>query len=132
MRPLLLLLSVALVLTGCEHEPFRAIGGKGGNATLNVYPSHHGVTAPLDSMVVYIKYDAEDVPANGVYDDSATCTYINSLPSCTFSGLTNGNYYLYSKGYDYNISARVKGGIPYTVKLQSAQNVNLPVGEESL
>lgn len=128
---LFLLFLTIVTATGCTHEPFEIIGGKGGNATVTVYPSHHGVTSSLDSMMVYIKYNSLDAPANGIYDDSTTCTYTNSLPSCSFSGLKNGKYYFYSKGHDYAIAARVKGGTPYTITSQQSQNINLPVGEES-
>jgi hypothetical protein len=125
---LFILLPLVFLFSACEHEKFDEIGGKGGNASINVYPSHHGVTASLDSMVVYIKYNAIDAPADGKYDDSATCTYTNALPSCSFTNLWNGNYYLFTRGYDYNVATRVKGGLPFTVRSQQPQNLNLPVG----
>ncbi len=128
---ILSLLPVVLIVAGCEHDKFKPIGGKGGNASINVYPNHHGATASLDSMVVYIKYNSVDAPSDGRYDDSAACIYTNALPSCTFTGLWNGNYYIFTRGYDYNIAGRVKGGLPYTIKSQQPQNLNLPVGEES-
>jgi hypothetical protein len=132
MKRIIFFLSVIVVVffTACTHEPFKFIGGKGGAATIVVYPKHHTVTATLDSMMVYIKYNTLDAPSNGVYDDSAACTYINSLPSCSFSGLKNGDYYLYAKGYDYDVAARVKGGAPYSITLQQSQNLTLQVGEE--
>ncbi len=120
-----------LALTGCEHDKFTPIGGKGGAASIVVYPQHHGVTASLDSVTVYIKYNTLDAPADGKYDDSAACTYINSMPSCTFSALWNGNYYIYAKGYDYALPGKIRGGLPYTLKAQLSYNFNLPLGEES-
>ncbi|GAA4460707.1 hypothetical protein GCM10023093_03840 [Nemorincola caseinilytica] len=120
---------VLLAATGCQHEPFRPIGGKGGNATLMIYPQHHGNAVNLDSMMVFIKYDALDAPANGRYDDSATCTRTGSIVSCSFSGLWNGNYYLYARGYDHNVSQAVQGGIKYTVVVQQTINLMLPVSE---
>jgi hypothetical protein len=127
---LLLLSATALLFTSCSHESTRPIGGKGGNATVVVYPQHHQVAVTLDSMIVYVKYNAENAPLDGKYDDSATCTNTNAIPSCSFSGLTNGTYYFYSKGYDYNVASRVHGGIPYSVTSQQSQNINLPVSEE--
>lgn len=130
LRYLLLALPIVLITAACKHEAFRNIGGKGGNAQLMVYPQHHGDAGTLDSMVVYIKYDAKDVPANGKYDDSATCTRTGAIVSCTFSSLWNGDYYLYAKGFDQAINEGVKGGIKYTVTSQSSMNLALPVTEE--
>ena len=121
---------ILLAATGCEHEPYKPIGGKGGNAQLMVYPQHHGNAENLDSMVVYIKYDATDVPGTGKYDDSATCTRTGAIVSCTFSNLWNGNYYLYGKGFDYSVNQRVKGGIKYTITSQQGINLSLPVSED--
>lgn len=128
----ILLFSLPLLSLGCKHDDPTPIGGKGGNASLTIYPAHHGATATLDSMVVYIKYNAKDMPADGVYDDSATCTIANNLPYAVFSGLTNGNYYIFGKGYDYAVASKVKGGIGYVITVQDPQDVHLPVGEEVL
>ena len=127
----LLFASALLLMTSCEHEQFKPIAGKGGAAAIVVYPAHHGETSTLDSMMVYIKYNTLNAPADGKYDDSAACTYVNSLPKCSFSNLWNGNYYLYAKGYDYAIAGRVRGGLPFRVQAQKSHNFTLPVGEES-
>ena len=129
-RFLLFAVLALMAFTGCEHEAFKPVAGKGGAATLVVYPQHHGQTSTLDSVKVYVKYNTLDAPANGVYDDSANCVYVNSLPSCSFSGLKNGDYYFFARGYDYDISGKVKGGTPYSVTMQQSQNLTLPVGEE--
>ena len=122
----------ATFFASCEHDTFKPVGGKGGSAQLIVYPRHHGVTETLDSMVVYIKYDAADAPANGRYDDSAFCDIKNNQPTCTFSNLWNGNYYLYARGVDYALPAPgyVKGGLRYTVTAQQSISISIPVGEE--
>lgn len=130
-RFLLLITIISVAFTACKHDAFPPIGGKGGNASLIVYPQHHGATATLDSMMVYIKYNTLDAPANGKYDDSATCIFVNQQPTCTFSNLWNGDYYLYSTGIDYAIPGqRLKGGLGYTIKVQQATTIMLPVGEE--
>lgn len=131
MRKVLFYMITIVTFIGCTHEPFEFIGGKTGNAELVIYPQHHGETAGLDSMVVYIKYNTKDAPANSVYDDSTTCTYTNSMPVCRFTGLNNGNYYIYAKGYDYNIVGGVRGGIGYTITSQQVISLRLPVGEEA-
>jgi len=131
MKKLFVLLSaVTVTLAACTHDPGVILGGKGGSATVNVYPQHHGLANDLDSCTVYVKYNSLDAPANGIYDDSVTCITANSLVSGTFTGLKNGNYYFYGRGYDYSISDHVKGGLPYTITQQQSQNFNLPVSED--
>lgn len=86
----------------------------------------------MDSVVIYIKYDALDAPADGRYDDSVSWFQgSNPTPNGTFAGLWNGNYYIFARGYDYNVAQRVKGGLPVEVKAQQAYSVMLPVGEEA-
>ena len=132
MRKLLTVLSVIVIAcSACTHEKGMVIGGKGGNATLVVYPRHHGNTANLDSLKVYIKYNSLDAPVDSLYDDSAACVRADTLQYATFPGLKNGNYYIYGKGYDFAISQRVKGGLPYSITQQQSQNYNLPVSEGS-
>ncbi len=124
-------IAVSAIVTGCKHDPMYTIGGKGGNASLIVYPAHHGDACNLDSMVVYIKYNATDAPADGVYDDSAICSKVNNLQTCTFSNLWNGNYYIFGKGYDYAVLQRVRGGLQYTIKNQAAVTISMPVSEDT-
>lgn len=129
-NPVYFLFVIVLLVAGCKHEPFKPIAGKGGNATLVVYPAHHGKATELDSMMVYIKYNTQDAPANGVYDDSFSCVFINAQYYCTFTGLKNGEYYIYGKGYDYEYSTGVQGGLPHIIKTQQSQNFFLPVSEQ--
>ena len=129
MKKLILIFSALFILSACAHDPGVIIGGKGGFATIVVYPRHHGNTGNLDSCKVYIKYNTLNAPADGLYDDSMACLKADTLQYCSFAGLKNGNYYFYGTGYDYSISQKVKGGLPYTVTVQGSQNFNLPVSE---
>jgi hypothetical protein len=117
------------LLAGCTKDPETSIGGKGGNAVIAVYPQHHQTAKDLISMKVYVKYNTLDAPANSIYDDSATCTYNEAKAVCSFTSLKNGNYYFYSTGYDTVYKQPVKGGTPYTVSKQEAQQLNVPVSE---
>ena len=128
MKILALILSAVVLFSACKKKD-NIVGGKGGNATVNVYPQHHEVAKNLIGMKVYIKYNSSDAPANGIYDDSVACTNHYSLSSCTCTSLNNGNYYFYAYGYDTSIAQNVHGGSPYTITQQSSQNFNLPVSE---
>lgn len=123
-------ISMFMFATSCKHDENAVIGGKGGNAGVIVYPHHHHVATHLINFTVYVKYNTSDAPANGVYDDSLTCTNHDSLVSATFTGLKNGNYYFFGKGYDTSIAQDVKGGAPYTVAVQQTQSMELAVTED--
>lgn len=118
-----------MTLVACNHKDAPIVSGKGGNAIVNVYPAHHENAKNLISFKVYVKYNTSDAPANGKYDDSLDCVNADSMVSCTFSGLKNGNYYFYGYGYDTSIQQNVKGGTPYTIKQQNTQTLHLPVSE---
>ena len=125
------LIFIAFLFVGGSCKPDSNDGpGKGGSASVSIYPQHHTVAKRLVGCKVYVKYNTLDAPTSGVYDDSLDCTNHDSLVSCTFTGLRNGNYYFYGKGRDTSISPQaVKGGLPYTITTQSQQSFNLPVSE---
>lgn len=118
-----------MAIAGCKHDDQTSIGGKGGSATLKVYPQHHQVSEDLIDMKVYVKYNTQDAPANGLYDDSATCTYSAGKVEAVFSGLKNGDYYFYSHGYDTVYQQPVRGGTPYKLSKQETQDMTVPVSE---
>ncbi|HEY9177442.1 MAG TPA: hypothetical protein VIN07_07105 [Flavipsychrobacter sp.] len=144
-RYLLLLAAVILVGAGCKKikrtensvtvttnngETPKTTGGKGGNASFEITPNHDGID--IDSCMVYIKYDASVIPANGRYDDSTWAVRETKTqpPVATFSGLKPGNYYIYGQGWDLIRSQHVHGGLPYII-LQDNTNTthifNLPL-----
>lgn len=104
--------------------------GKGGSATLTVQLEHHAIAKNLRNGVVYIKYDAKDVPANGIYDDSAKCVGIDTMQTAVFTGLKNGNYFLYANGFDSSVYKPVRGGGAYTITQQASQTYILAVSED--
>lgn len=128
MRQLLLIAALTLMAASC-HKKDGGGAGKGGSASLQVYPQHHKIARNLVNMIVYVKYNTSDAPANGVYDDSLSCVDADTAQYCIFPGLKNGNYYFYGKGYDTSIKQAVQGGLPYTITLQQAQVFDLPVSE---
>ncbi len=128
MKYYILAATILLSITSCRTTP-KDTAGKGGSASIIVYPQHHQIAKRLINGKVYVRYNTLDVPTSGVYDDSMICSNHDSLISCTFTGLKNGNYYFYATGYDTSISQAVKGGSPYTITAQTTQSFNLPVSE---
>gem|GEM_PF-262932 len=125
---LLCILSLSLMSANCRKTDNNS-PGKGGSATLIVNPQHHEVDSNIKRCKVYIKYGAVDAPANGVYDDSATCVVANNKALASFTSLKNGNYYLYGVGFDTSVPGCITGGIGYTISQQSSQTMFLPVSE---
>lgn len=105
-------------------------GGGGGDATLTVFPQHHGLSIP--GCTVYIKYNTTEQPGAGTtgYDIQFTAGANDLSVKCT--GLKCGNYYVYAVGNDAAISQQVRGGqsveIPFS-KRDGNINVTLPVTE---
>ena len=109
------------------------IAGKGGRTSLRVIPFHHNRSATIDSCTVYIRYNAQDAPGDGRYDDSAKVLSQGAgvPPAATFPGLQPGNYYLFGRGYDPLINQIVRGGSPFTIPTELVTyDAWLPVGEE--
>jgi hypothetical protein len=119
---LLTLGCIAATGVGCLKPVSALSGGKGGKAVLVVTPIHD--TLDVDSCVIYIKYAANNAPADNVYDDSLKCTLNNNVPQSVFTGLQNGQYYIYANGYHLAYNTWVKGGIPITITVQDT-NVRL-------
>lgn len=123
----ILLLAVCLTALGCSKRKDK--GGKGGSATLQVTPKHH--SNYIYDCTVYLKYDASEPPSDSTlgYDESMVCVVVDGKPVATFTGLRNGNYYIYGYGYDTSVAQNVKGGFPYEITDQSIISVNVPVTE---
>ncbi|PZF73217.1 hypothetical protein [Taibaiella soli] len=105
--------------------------GKGGNATVITTLAHHQITKNIINGKVYIKYNTQDAPGNGIYDDSAICNIVNTVPTASFDSLKAGNYYLYGTGYDTSIARAVNGGISYSIPDNSTTTytIQVPVTE---
>lgn len=132
MKKILALFPVLLLVTviACRKDDNNPEpSGKGGNATLQATPQHHGKN--IDSCTIYIKYNTSDAPADGKYDDSAVCVPLGGKPVATFTQLKKGPYYLFGKGWDPSISQGVVGGTPYTIAdtTVTTYTINVPVTE---
>ena len=120
------ILSALLFLhVGCTKK---TSAGFGGNATLQLVAKHHGEV--IDSITFYVKFNASDAPANDVYDTSQQgITTMPGVTSANIAGLKMGDYYIYAKGWDPSISSEVKGGMPYTITSEDAQDIVVAVTE---
>jgi len=124
---LFIIIPILLIAAACHKDKALSTDGKGGAATLRITPRHHG--KQIDSLTVYIKYNAQDAPADSLYDDSARCVMVDTIPVATFTQLKAGSYYIYGHGYDPSILEDVRGGVPYTISSQDTLAFNLPVTE---
>lgn len=115
----------ALTMISCKKKPS---AGLGGNANLKITAFHH--TAPIDSGIVYIKFNSSEAPADNTYDLNQPLTKDSNNNSYTiFKGLKKGDYYLYAEGWDPLIAAYVKGGLPYTIGEEGDISLTIPVTE---
>lgn len=113
-----------LSLSACGGRDDIEIGGKGGNATLNITMGHDGNYAK--DGTIYIKYNADDMPSEMRYDDSAKCKDMgDGKPVAVFTGLKKGKYYLFGSGYDPIHADNIKGGAKYTITEETSLFYNL-------
>lgn len=101
-----------LLLSSCGDA------GLGGDATLVVYPQHHG-TAIINHIgypdTVFLKFEADELPGTKLSDFDHY--YIGS-PREDFvrcEKLKSGQYYIYVAGLDSAGPNRVTGGMPYEI-----------------
>ena len=115
---------LVIVMCGCIRPASTGIGGLGGKAVLVVTPTHRELN--VDSCKIYIKYNAQDAPLNGAYDDSQSVKLQDTVPVAFFTGLLNGNYYIYAYGYHAAYFTNVKGGIGIKIAAQDTIRYLLP------
>ena len=101
-------LLIVFTVYGCRKKN---TAGLGGNNELRVVARHHSTV--LDSMMVYIKFNALDAPNDiSSYDISARVEIKDGDTMAIFTGLQDGEYYVFGKGFDPSIARVVKGGFP--------------------
>lgn len=123
-----LIVLCTLTLFACRRSEDVTVAGKGGNATLQVKPTH-GSGETVQNSVIYVKYNTLDMPANGVYDDSVVCNTVDGAPMGVFVNLHRGNYYLYGKGFNPDHNDAVKGGVPFHIDNEEGlYKINMVLG----
>ena len=130
-----LMATVLLFASACNKDDDGPSAGKGGAAILRASAQHHRPPS-LDSMMIYIKYNATQPPVDGsanvitsAFDDSARVVITPTDTVAIFTGLKNGAYYLYGLGWDPKIGQVVKGGTGYTITQQQSIRLIVPVTE---
>ena len=123
---IILITGLVAVVAGCKPKSscISSGGGTGGNGSISISPTHYG--SYVDICTMYIKYGTLNAPANGIYDDSAQCAFVDTIPVATFNNLKAGLYYFYGKGYHTAFVAYVKGGANYTLCTEQHATVLLP------
>lgn len=127
MRSLLKFLSVTCVLISfcaCKKS------STGGNATVVIFPAHHG--ASIKGATVYVKFKTNDLPSNPTANYDLKIEGDPSEDHIHVKGLRYGKYYFYVEGFDSAVSETVSGGAPLTIKWKERKeeiNFNVAVTE---
>lgn len=116
------IITINLVFTSCKKNQ------TGGRSRVSGVIAHHG--APIPNARVYIKFNATDFPGDdySVYD-----TYSDADEHGKYDiNFYKGTYYLYAKGYDYNIPYPhlVKGGISVKLRHKEILKKDIAVSED--
>jgi len=129
---LIIFAAMLIISASCVKKSNPPVAGIGGTATLVLHAQHHSLAWPIDTLVLYIKYNATEAPTNLKYDDSTTCVCADSIVTCTFTNLKNGNYYVANDhGYDSSrFTPLLTGAVNVTITQQNATTTtNIPVSE---
>ena len=131
MKKIISIIAVAVFLfAGCAKE------GLGGDATLAVFPQHHGAaiysTATYKDSV-FIKFNAKEIPADPTHDYDALFVGEVGENHIHCEELKWGDYSVFCTGWDTTINQRVKGGILTKIKRKDRKDevdLEVPVTEE--
>ena len=117
-RVIACLFLISIIASSCSktNPDANQVPGKDGFESITAYPTDNGWWL-TSAGKVYIKYNAQSAPTNGVYDDSSFTTIEAGHSAATFNGLGLGNYYLHVSG-TYN-GVPVSGGTPFTIQFQT-------------
>jgi len=113
---------IAISLFSCKKNQ------TGGRSKISGLVAHHGVLIP--NARVYIKFNANEFPGD---DYSLYDTYIDADEHGKYDiSFYKGTYYLYAKGYDYNIPYPhlVKGGLSVTLRHKENLKKDIAVTED--
>ena len=93
--------------------------GTDGEATLVVFPQHHGATIanqPGYPDSVYVTFNTQDLPADPTHHYDAVFVGETGEDHVHCTTLHTGKYYLFVTGWDTSLNARVSGGMAIKIK----------------
>src|SRR4051812_8870496 len=93
--------------------------GTDGEATLVVFPQHHGRTIPNAAGYpdsVYVKFNTQDLPSDPTHNYDVVFVGEVGEDHVHCTSLHSGKYYLFATGWDTTISQRVSGGMAVKIK----------------
>jgi hypothetical protein len=105
--------AVLVTISSCKKA------GTGGNATLAVFPKHHGTPIPNQPNYpdsIFVKFNTEELPSNPTTNYDALFVGASPEDHIHCEGLKTGKYYLYCTGWDTTINQRVTGGMAVKIK----------------
>src|SRR5689334_2127419 len=86
--------------------------GQGGNATMLVFPQHHG--RPINGCTAYIAYGTLASPG-GLSAYNLTVVGEANEEHIHVEDMNCGDYFIFCQGFDSTISQTVRGGIPFSL-----------------
>lgn len=126
------LVAAGFLMTGCQRkndvlEPAKLMkGGTGGHGILHVTVQHHKEN--INEGKVYIKYGTDKMPDNiESFDEVKTINFSLGRPAVSFYELTQGDYYLYAEGIDFELEPgnnNVMGGAHYRLLYNDTLDAN--------
>ena len=109
------------------------VAGKGGDVTIAAFPKHHEMNIVSDSVHVdsaFVKFNTSNSP--GVSASSYDLVLAGEVGEdhVHILGLKRGKYFIFMTGWDYGVSSRLSGGIPYEITQTSGEiDLTVPVTE---
>jgi hypothetical protein len=122
-------LSMLLFSVSCHKA------GTGGDATLIVFPEHHGISETSKSNYpdsVYVFFNTKDLPADPVHHADMIFTGEEGEDHVHCENLHTGDYFLYAAAWDSLHNIRVFGGMAVTIKFKERKqeiDVHVPVSQ---
>ena len=123
------ILPFAFVLAGCCKA------GLDGEATMVVFPQHHGRPILSHSNYLdtaYIKFNTSDLPSDPTHNYDAIFVGNVGEDHVHCTNVKCGKYYIYCTGFDTTINQRVTGGMAYKLKYsdrKKEEDINVAVTE---
>lgn len=109
------------------------VAGTGGEVTIVAFPKHHGMSLVSDTVHIdsaFVKFNTSNFPGISASSYDLVIAGEQGEDHVHIEGLKRGKYFIFMTGWDYGVSSRVSGGIPYEITQTSGEiDLNVPVSE---